>query len=181
MSSGVRLGSNSRERSIQVASLSDFALEEIKDKRLKARLHRESYDSNRFNVTFTVPQSTKEAFRTEVVLKGTQPGGPRVLLPVSFDPKDVSVPARSWISSPSRSDDGRRQSSRGQQSQTTGAGADGQAESGSWHSSGSLWSKPGQDSQRTSGRLFSWLLVCALVGLVASVFLEQYSIVSKLH
>ena len=162
-------------------SLSDFALEEVNDKRLKARAQRESYDSNRFNVTFTVPQSVKEAFRTEVALKGTQPGGPRVLLPVSFDPKDVSMPARSWTASSSHSDDGRRQSSRGLQSQNTGAGTDGQAESGSWHSSGSSWSKQDQDPQRAGRGLFSWLLVCALLCLVVAVFLEQYSIVSKLQ
>ena len=39
---GVRLGSNSRERSIQVASLSDLVVDEIKDKKLKVKVTRES-------------------------------------------------------------------------------------------------------------------------------------------
>jgi len=69
-------------------SLSDLAVEELKDKRLKVRVSRESYDSNRFNVTFIVPQNIKEALKTDVALKDAGPREARVPISVSFDPKN---------------------------------------------------------------------------------------------
>ena len=172
---GVRLGSNSRTRSIQVVSLSDLVVENMEDKKegekLKVRASRESQDSNRFDITFTVPQSTKKAFQTEVKLKDTRPGGASVTIPVSFDPRDDSVPVKSSKPSQAPSDAGRRQNSSGERPEAAA-----HSNFGFSQSSGSSLNK--QD--RGSSTIGSYVVVGAIVILGGALLCEACAIVSKL-
>jgi hypothetical protein len=88
--SGVKLGKNSRTNSIQVVSLSDFTYQDAEDKRLKVRVSRESYDSNKYNVTFSVSSTVKEGFTKNVLLKSSSKDGPQEFITVKYDPKDLT-------------------------------------------------------------------------------------------
>lgn len=85
---GIRLGRNTRSKSIQVVSLSDLVVDEVKEKNLRVKVTRENQDYGLFTVSFNVIANCTDAFKTEIILRDTRQGGSRVPLSISFDPKD---------------------------------------------------------------------------------------------
>ena len=71
-----------------MVSLQDFITVPQDEDKISVRAHRESSDSNRYNVTISVNKQVKEPFSSVIYLKSKQPGGESVPINIKYDPSE---------------------------------------------------------------------------------------------